>query len=160
MPASPRSRLKMILCWLLPAAVFVFGFGFGWVGDVAASSVVKASTFDINEHARHCGCGRICKGQSCCCGSKKPKDIVESDLPADLPDSKNLNPCLNRAPCQIPGLPPTSSVGPVSKAVMLASCEHFMLSSSQRRFDLPSPCVLPERQAARLDDPPESPSFG
>ena len=151
-PASPRSWLKTTLRWLLPAAVFVFGFG--RVSDVAASS------FDADEHARHCGCGNVCKGESCCCGPKKPKVKMESQLPAFVPDGELSNPCLNNAPCQVPGLPPTSSVSPFSKAITLAFYRNSPRNSSQWRFVLPWPCVLPDRRAARLDDPPESPSFG
>lgn len=99
-------------------------------------------------------------GESCCCGPTKPKDRIESPTPRSVPGDEHVNPCLKIVPCQVPGLPATSSVVPIDKVITLVAVERVMPALSQGLFHLPFSCVLPDRRAARIDDPPELPSLG
>lgn len=142
--------------WLKPLAVFVFVF-FTWTSNAGASSLTRASSFDTDEHARQCGCGTLCRGQSCCCG-KKAKG--QTPKPSKVPQERDWSPCVSASPCQVPGLPPVTPGGAVSKAATLAAGEVLLGSSCRDYLSLSSRCVLPERRVARLNEPPESTEVG
>ncbi len=56
-------------------------------------------------------------------------------------------------------LPNSASAAPIGKVAMLALCGHLTPGLTGRLFASHARCVLPQRRASRLDDPPESLPF-
>jgi hypothetical protein len=122
--------------------------------DVSAASVSAAQGIDAEHY--HCTCGTRCRGESCCCGPRKPQTRLSALEPPAKPDRADDSPCvMNSAPCGDSALPGTCSDGPVGKSAALVMSGQPQLGTVGFLVRSSTPRLFPSRRASRLDRPPD-----
>ena len=150
-PASPIARVALCLVVAVVA----------W----SSSGVGLSATAQAGEiHSGPCGCGKKCRGASCCCGPRsrtplrndaKPKGENAVNMPG-LVDRETDGPCIGAGHCDDPLIPSSRVPGRWSKICQLLPKPFHTLPASARQI-APEGCEpIPTQYLARIDDPPES----
>jgi hypothetical protein len=163
-PVRPQSSLL----WVAPSlrlgqclAAFVMALACAGIAEARSTLILGSESVstDSEAHAKHCGCGKKCRGASCCCGSGR-SETRSSTRPATASEGFASNPCQwKSAPCGDPIAPVSAPVGSFDKAAAMVEDSLSPPRDDGRRLIALASPLSTDRRANRLDRPPRFIAF-
>ncbi|WP_165226990.1 hypothetical protein [Aquisphaera insulae] len=148
----PNRWLASLL--LAPALIAAAG-----VVIAASGRAGESSRWALSDHAKVCGCGTACHGESCCCGPRAGDSAQGAGPPmtAAEPLDPSSRPCLRSASRPVPAIPSPARVveSPERSAAIFIGLAAAPVGARGDWCPYP-PQSLPPPRSSRLDRPPES----
>jgi hypothetical protein len=125
------------------------------VPEVSAATIESASVQSTWEHT--CACGMQCRDYCCCDHTAKRKSdrVARSESQPAKPKPKSSGPCIQTAPCGLPGSPTSSPLVRCWQANTVAQLSFTPPPAGDLLTLAPAACIH-SVLASRLIDPPES----